>query len=99
MTIEFLTAFLNYLISAKRVSAVLKEGTLTPIYKKGDTGDPGNYRGITVTPVLLKILEHILLDITKSSQVPVISPKRIYRRMFLSECRSHSYRVYPGISK
>lgn len=58
--VEFLTAFLNYLICAKKVSAVLKEGTLTPIYKKGDTCDPGNYRGITVTPVLLKILEHIL---------------------------------------
>ena len=58
--VAFLTAFLNYLISTKRVSAILKEGTLTPIYKKGDTSDPGNYRGITVTPVLLKILEHIL---------------------------------------
>ena len=33
---------------------------MTPIFKKGDTCDPGNYRGITVTPVLLKILEHIL---------------------------------------
>ena len=42
------------------MSAFLQEGTLTPIYKKGDTSDPGNYRGITVTPVLLKILEHIL---------------------------------------
>ena len=58
--VVFLTAFLNYLISAKRVSAILKEGTLTPIYRKGDTCDPGNNRGITVTPVLLKILEHIL---------------------------------------
>ncbi|MEW8547951.1 MAG: reverse transcriptase family protein, partial [Candidatus Thiodiazotropha sp.] len=57
---EFLMAYLNYLVSAKRVSAVLKEGILTPIFKKGDTSDPGNYRGITVTPVLLKILEHIL---------------------------------------
>ena len=58
--VVFLTSFLNYLISTKRVSAVLKEGTLTPIFKKGDTCDPGNYRGITVTPVLLKILEHVL---------------------------------------
>ena len=44
--VVFLTAFLNYLISAKRVSAILKEGTLTPIFKKGDTCDPGNYRGM-----------------------------------------------------
>ena len=39
---------------------VLKEGPLTPIYKKGDPTDPGNYRGITVTPVLLKVLEHVV---------------------------------------
>ena len=58
--VDFLTALLNYLISVKRVSAVLKEGILTPIFKKGDTSDPGNNRVITVTPVLLKILEHIL---------------------------------------
>ena len=57
---EFLTSFLNCIISTKKVSAVLKEGILTPIFKKGDTSDPGNNRGITVTPVLLKILEHIL---------------------------------------
>ena len=33
-TAEFLTAFLNYLISAKRVSAGLKEGILSPIFKR-----------------------------------------------------------------
>ena len=58
--IEFLTSFLNYKISTKNVSAVLKEGILTPIFKKGDTSDPGNYRVITVTLMLLKIMEHIL---------------------------------------
>ena len=42
------------------MTAVLKEGILTPIYKKGDPTNPGNYRGITVTPVLLKVLEHVL---------------------------------------
>ena len=52
-SIEFLISFLYYIISTKKVSAVLKEGILTPIFKKGDTSDPGNYRGITVTPVLL----------------------------------------------
>lgn len=57
---EFLTSFLNYIISNKSVSVVLKEGILSPVYKKGDPSNPGNYRGITVTPVLLKILEHIL---------------------------------------
>ena len=59
-TIEFLTPLLNYIIRSRSISAVLKEGILTPIYKKVDPSDPRNYRGITVTPVYLKILENIL---------------------------------------
>ena len=56
--VEFLTGLLNGVIKARTVSVVLKEGLHTPIYKKGDVSDPGNYRGIT--PVLLKVIEHIL---------------------------------------
>ena len=60
-TVEiFLVELLNYLIKAKKVSSILKEGIITPIYKKGDSSNPGNYRGITVTPVILKVLEHVL---------------------------------------
>ena len=58
--VEFITSFSNCLIRSKTVTAVLKEGILTPVYKKGDPSNPGNYRGITVTPVLLKVLEHVL---------------------------------------
>ena len=47
---EFLTCFLNYITESKSISVVLKEGILTPIFKKGDPSNPGNYRGITVTP-------------------------------------------------
>ena len=57
---EYLICFLNYLIASKSIASVLKEGILTPIFKKGDPSNPGNYRGITVTPVILKILEHII---------------------------------------
>ena len=56
----FMTEMLNYIIQTKKVSVVLKEGLVTPIFKKGDPTLPGNYRGITVTPVILKVLEHIL---------------------------------------
>ncbi|MEW8547538.1 MAG: reverse transcriptase family protein [Candidatus Thiodiazotropha sp.] len=58
--VAFVTGLVNYLIESKSVSVVLKEGLLTPVYKKGGSADPGNYRGITVTPVLLKVLEHVL---------------------------------------
>ena len=82
---EFLTSFLNYTISTKKVSAVLKEGILTPIFKKGDTSDPGNYRGITVTPVLLKILEHILN--ARHNEIFISTQSRL-QRGFTEGCSS-----------
>ncbi|MES9880512.1 MAG: reverse transcriptase family protein, partial [Sedimenticola sp.] len=58
--ITFLCDLLNHIIKEKHVPAVLKEGLLSPVYKKGDSTNPSNYRGITVTSVILKVLEHIL---------------------------------------
>ena len=83
--VDFLTVLLNYLISVKQVSAVLKQEILTPIFKKGDTNDPGNYRGITVTPVLLKILEHILN--TRHNDT-LCSPQSRFQRGFKEGCSS-----------
>ncbi len=69
----FLCELLNYILKEKHISPVLKEGLLSPVFKKGDSTNPSNYRGITVTSVILKVLEHILnkrhneiLDVTQS---------------------------------
>ena len=51
---------LNHFTQSKEVSIVLKEGTVTPNYKKGDTTNPGNYPGITVTPEIISVQEHIV---------------------------------------
>ena len=59
---SYLLNVMNYIISSQNISSVLKEGLLTTTYKKGDRSNPVNYRGITVTPVILKILEHILSE-------------------------------------
>ena len=58
--LNYLLTLLNHMVDKKKVSPVLKEGLLTSIFKKGDKSDPADYRGITVTPVFLKILEHVL---------------------------------------
>ena len=38
------------------------EGIITPIFKKGDLNDAGNYRGITLINVLAKIYSQLLLN-------------------------------------
>ena len=50
----------NSIFRLRRVPDLLKDAILTPVYKKGDATNPSNYRGISVTPVILKIIEHIL---------------------------------------
>ena len=83
--VSFLTDMLNHLIQTKRVSVVLKEGIVTPIYKKGDASLPGNYRGITVTPVILKVLEHIL----NTRHNRILEPKQSgLQRGFTQGCSS-----------
>ena len=39
-----------------------KQARLAPVFKKGDIGQPANYRPISPTSILCKTLEHILLS-------------------------------------
>ena len=57
---ETIRDIINFCLSKREVPEFLKQGILTPIYKKGDQKLPTNYRGITVTPILLKLMEHII---------------------------------------
>ena len=59
-TVQYLRNLINYVFEQRHVPAALKEGLVTPIFKKGDKTDPANYHGITVTTVFLKVIEHIL---------------------------------------
>ena len=44
------------------VPADWKKANVTPIFKKGSKGDPGNYRPVSLTSVACKLMESILRD-------------------------------------
>ena len=48
---------INQIFEHQKIPEMLKTGLLTLIYKnKGDRKDSKNYRGITVLPILLRLL-------------------------------------------
>ena len=56
-----ITDIINTIFTELDVPDELKEGTLTPVHKKGELKtNPWNYRGIVVTNTIMKILESIL---------------------------------------
>ena len=58
----YLTPVINSIFNTGRIPDSLKVGLLHPIHKKGKPkNDPGNYRGITITPLIMKIMDKIIL--------------------------------------
>ena len=52
------------------IPADWSKANVTPLFKKGDKGNPANYRPISLTCILCKLLEHIIAsNITKHFQV------------------------------
>ena len=47
-------------IDQGKLPSIWKEANVSPIFKKGDKTDPANYRPISLTCVLCKVLEHIV---------------------------------------
>ena len=61
--IPYLTALFNNVISKGYIPLPFKEGTITPILKKGkEKTNPSNYRGITINSIIGKTLEIICLN-------------------------------------
>ena len=60
--IEDITGLFNQILYEKHVPSAFKTGILTPVLKKSkDPTNMDNYRGITVTPIIGKLFESILL--------------------------------------
>ncbi|MBM3938034.1 MAG: reverse transcriptase family protein [Sphingomonadales bacterium] len=49
-------------IADKRCLEIWKRALVTPIYKKGTKGDPGNYRPVSLTCIPCKLFESLLKD-------------------------------------
>ena len=52
-----ITHIINISITTEKVPAAFKEAKVLPLFKKGSTLDPGNYRPVSILNVLSKILE------------------------------------------
>ncbi|VDI59543.1 Hypothetical predicted protein [Mytilus galloprovincialis] len=77
-----LQSIINEIFQQGYVPDLLKIGLLTPIFKnKGSKNDAGNYRGITVLPVVSKIKDTVLKNRTQPS-VKAVQHK--YQRGFTS---------------
>ena len=50
----------NYSVSSGEIPSIWKKGIIVPIYKKGKTNDPKNYRPISLTSVVCRLLEKII---------------------------------------
>jgi hypothetical protein len=59
-SVSFLTPLVNKIMNDSSVPSKLKGGLLHPIHKKGKSKNlPTNYRGITITPIIGKIIDYI----------------------------------------
>ena len=60
--LEPLSIIFNLSLTSGIVPADWKHAIVTPIFKKGTKGEPGNYRPVSLTSILCKIFESILKD-------------------------------------
>jgi hypothetical protein len=57
-----LTQCINFCLANGTFPDALKVAKVTPIYKSGNRSDPGNYRPVSVLPVMSKIFEKIIYN-------------------------------------
>ena len=70
---EPLTYIFNLSLEKGEFPDPLKIARVTPLYKKGSKSDPGNYRPISVLPIMAKVLEKIvngrLMDFLENNNI------------------------------
>ena len=68
-----LTIIFNIIMQTGNVPEIWKQATVTPIFKKGASSNPRNYRPISLTCVGSKIFESVL----KTALVPFLEKKKL----------------------
>ena len=58
-----LTIIFTKLFQEGQVPEIWRWANVCPIYKKGTKGDPGNYRPVSLTCVLCKVMESLIRDV------------------------------------
>jgi hypothetical protein len=73
---EPLTIIFNKSIAESKLPEDWKMGQITPIFKKGSKADPGNYRPVSLTSIICKMLEGILRDFILEQMRDHIAPEQ-----------------------
>ena len=59
---EPITKLYNYSLSTGVIPTDWKEATIATLFKKGNRSEPGNFRPVSLTSIVCKILESIITD-------------------------------------
>ena len=70
---DSVTALFNYSLTTGSLPNIWKEAKVTAIFKKGSRHCPNNYRPISLTCILCKLVEHIISSHIKVGVHPVTS--------------------------
>jgi hypothetical protein len=57
---ESLTKIFRYSLCTGKLPMIWKIAQVTPIFKKGSRSQPGNYRPVSLTCIVCKLLEHVI---------------------------------------
>ena len=96
----WLRNILNAIVEMEVVPAVLKSGVVVPIYKGGgrDPVNMNSYRGVTVSSVIAKLLESLVLgrmsSLLEEAGVPHVNQSAYRKKVSCADryfCHSGSY--------